>query len=239
MASILMLVSLFFLELHSGEHFICRRDNSNNFIKKYLCLERCVIEMFSHTVWENTVLHVFSCLLTYACVCAYFINKVRLDYIYTEGWPQFGIYGKGCTASNSSRHVGVFNGEWSNLRFLMMIRGGNWLRFTVSLTTETEEGENRIKASKLSVCAYLCVRVCLCAGVRQRKRPVTCDWPPSHTHPPTHFHTSTSRGNVSLKPTAAQLTEPNESGLNFTLSCSSLWHTHSHSVLHTHTHTHT
>lgn len=79
----------------------------------------------------------------------------------------------------------MFNGEWSNLRFLMMIRGGNWLRFTVSLSTETEEGENRIKASKLSdtrarVCVgvlRVCLRVCLCTGVRQRdrERPVTYD----------------------------------------------------------------
>lgn len=85
-------------------------------------------------------------------------------------------YGKGCRASNSSRHVGVFNGEWSNLRFLMMIRGGNWLRFTASLTTETEEGENRIKASKLSDTRVdVCVCVCLCTGVRQRERPVTYD----------------------------------------------------------------
>lgn len=66
----------------------------------------------------------------------------------------------------------MFNGEWSNLRFLMMIRGGNWLRFTVSLSTETEEGENRIKASKLSdtrvcVCVACCVStyVCVCAQV--------------------------------------------------------------------------
>lgn len=37
--------------------------------------------------------------------------------------------------------------------------------------------------------------------------------------PLVHPHTSTRRGNVSLKATAAQLTEPNESGLNFTPSC--------------------
>lgn len=67
-----------------------------------------------------------------------------------EGRWQPGERGKGCGAGNGSRRVGVFNGEWSHLRFLMMIRGGNWLRFTVSLITETEEGENRIKASKLS-----------------------------------------------------------------------------------------
>lgn len=80
-----------------------------------------------------------------------------------------GERGKGGRAGNSSRRVGVFNGEWSHLRFLMMIRGGNWLRFTVSLITETEEGENRIKASKLSH-ARVCVRACVCAGVRQKER---------------------------------------------------------------------
>lgn len=80
-----------------------------------------------------------------------------------------GERGKGGGAGNSSRRVGVFNGEWSHLRFLMMIRGGNWLRFTVSLITETEEGENRIKASKLSH-ARVCVRACVCAGVRQKER---------------------------------------------------------------------
>lgn len=83
-----------------------------------------------------------------------------------KGWPQSGVHGKGCRASNSSRHVGVFNGEWSNLHFLMMIRGGNWLRFTVSLSTETEEGENRIKASKLSdTCVCARAFVCVCAQV--------------------------------------------------------------------------
>lgn len=82
-----------------------------------------------------------------------------------EGWSQAGECGKGSRASNSSRRVGVFNGEWSNLRFLMMIRGGNWLRFTVSVSTETEEGENRIKASELSDAC-----VCVCAGVRQKER---------------------------------------------------------------------
>ena len=99
------------------------------------------------------------------------MDKVRLECGYEHGWPQSAVYGRGCRASNSSRHVGVFNGEWSHLCFIMMIRGGNWLRFTVSLSTETEEGENRIKASKLSdACVCVCVCVCLCAGVRQRKR---------------------------------------------------------------------
>lgn len=121
----------------------------------------------------------------------------------------------------------MFNGEWSHLRFLMMIRGGNWLRFTVSLITETEEGENRIKASKLSP-ARVCVRVCVrvCAGVRQK---VSVGLTPL-----VHPHTSTRRGNVSLKPTAAQLTEPNESGLNFTPSCPPTdTHTHAHPLTHT------
>ncbi len=97
--------------------------------------------------------------MTYAAVYAYLMNKVRLEY--TDSWPQSVVYGRSCRASNSSRHVGVLNGERSNLRFLMMIRGGNWLRFTVSLSTETEEGENRIKASKLSD-TYVCVCVCVC-----------------------------------------------------------------------------
>lgn len=48
-----------------------------------------------------------------------------------------------------------------------------------------------------------------------------------------HPHTSTRRGNVSLKPTAAQLTEPNESGLNFTPSCPPT-DTHTPSPSHTH-----
>lgn len=79
-----------------------------------------------------------------------FIRHWRGEVKAEEGRAQPGKRGKGCRAGNSSRRVGVFNGEWSHLRFLMMIRGGNWLRFTVSLITETEEGENRIKASKLS-----------------------------------------------------------------------------------------
>lgn len=90
-----------------------------------------------------------------------------------EGRSQSGERGKGCRAGNSSRRVGVFNGEWSHLRFLMMIRGGNWLRFTVSLITETEEGENRIKASKLSragVCVSVCACARACAGVRREER---------------------------------------------------------------------
>lgn len=87
------------------------------------------------------------CLLTYAGVCAYLMNKVRIAFKATTQKASLSLVcmGKAAGASNSSRHVGVFNGEWSNLRFLMMIRGGNWLRFTVSLTAETEEGENRIK----------------------------------------------------------------------------------------------
>lgn len=124
------------------------------------------------------------------------------------------MYGRGSTA-NSSRRVGVFNGEWSHLRFLMTIRGGNWLRFTVSLTTQKEEGENRIKASGLCVSEHRCETK---KGSRNTLLTLHTHTP---IHPPTHFHTSTSRGNVSLKPTAAQLTEPNESGLNFTLSCPS------------------
>lgn len=118
--------------------------------------------MFSPAV---LVKHSTACFLFDICWCAYLMNKARLEQSYAEGWPQSGTYGKGCTARNSSRHVGVFNGEWSNLRFLMMIRGGNWLRFTVSLTAETEEGENRIKASKLSVCGYAGLFMCVCAQV--------------------------------------------------------------------------
>ena len=108
------------------------------------------------------------------------MDKVRLECGYEHGWPQSAVYGRGCRASNSSRHVGVFNGEWSHLCFIMMIRGGNWLRFTVSLSTETEEGENRIKASKLS---DACVCVCVCVSVRRcetekervRERPLMYD----------------------------------------------------------------
>lgn len=145
----------------------CIRRSTTIFIPKLFCLHGWEIEMFSPAV---LVKHSTACFLFDICWCAYLMNKARLEQSYAEGWPQSGTYGKGCTARNSSRHVGVFNGEWSNLRFLMMIRGGNWLRFTVSLTAETEEGENRIKASKLSVCGYAGLFVCAQVWDRKRER---------------------------------------------------------------------
>lgn len=95
------------------------------------------------------------------------IRRWRGEVKAEEGRSQPGKRGKGCRAGNSSRRVGVFNGEWSHLRFLMMIRGGNWLRFTVSLITETEEGENRIKASELSR-ARVRARLRRCETERER-----------------------------------------------------------------------
>lgn len=190
--------------------------------------------MFSPAV---LVKHSTACFLFDICWCAYLMNKARLEQSYAEGWPQSGTYGKGCTARNSSRHVGVFNGEWSNLRFLMMIRGGNWLRFTVSLTAETEEGENRIKASKLSVCGYAGLFVCaqVWDRKRERERPMTYNWP--HHRTPVHPHTSTPPLPEEMYHlNQLQLSSQNLMNLDSILRLAALHtDTHSHSLSHTHT----
>lgn len=141
---------------------------------------KCSVLLFGKTQYS-----VLLSVCWHAGVCAHLMKKGEVRGKLRWGWPPSGTYGKGCRAGNSSRHVGVFNGEWSNLCFLMMIRGGNWLRFTVSLTIETEEGENRIKASKLS---DTCVCACICASVHRcetERGPVTYGWLPSQ-HPSTH-----------------------------------------------------